>query len=157
MTAILRKRKAADMRHRNEQPAGGPSVRTLRVGEQVRHALADVLSRGDVRDPVLETHLVSVTEVRVSPDLRHATAFVMPLGGGDTDEVLTALRRNVRYLRGEVVRRVNLKYAPDLHFRLDESFAEAGKIDALLRSPGVARDLGDGDAGDSGGDGGGGD
>ncbi len=140
------------MRHRNDQPGGGPSVRTLRVGEQVRHALADVLSRGDVRDPVLETHLVSVTEVRVSPDLRHATAFVMPLGGGDTDEVIAALKRNVRYLRGEVVRRVNLKYAPDLHFRLDESFEEAGKIDALLRSPGVRRDLGDGEDAGEGGD-----
>ena len=138
------------MRHRNDQSGpAGPSVRTLRVGEQVRHALADVLSRGDVRDPVLETHLVSVTEVRVSPDLRHATAFVMPLGGGDVDEVIMALKRNVRFLRGEVVRRINLKYAPDLHFRVDESFDEAGKIDAILRSPGVARDLGgdgDGDA-----------
>lgn len=123
---------------------GTPSVRLLRVGESMRHALADVLARGDVRDPVLEGTIVSVSEVRVSPDLRHATAFVMPLGGQSEDQqaVLDALRRNVRYLKAEVARRVNTKYAADLHFRIDESFAEGSRIDALLRDPRVRRDVG---------------
>lgn len=119
----------------------GKSVRLLRVGEQIRHILAEVLSRGDVRDDVLSTHIISVSEVRVSPDLRHATAYVKPLGGGDEDAVIAALKRAARYLRGEVGRRLNTKYTPDLSFRIDESFDEAGRIDALLRSPRVARDL----------------
>lgn len=129
------------MRHNREEP--GKSVRTLRVGEQMRHALAEVLARGDVRDDVLERHIVSVTEVRVSPDLRHATVFVQPLAtkGPEADAVIAALKRNVRYLKGEVARRVNTKYAADLHFRLDETFDEASRIDAILRSPNVARDL----------------
>lgn len=119
----------------------GKSVRLLRVGEQIRHILAEVLSRGDVRDDVLAAHIISVSEVRVSPDLRHATAYVKPLGGGDEDAVITALKRAARYLRGEVARRLNTKYTPDLTFRIDESFDEAGRIDAILRSPRVARDL----------------
>ena len=119
----------------------GKSVRLLRVGEQISHILAEVLSRGDVRDDVLSTHIISVSEVRVSPDLRHATAYVKPLGGGDEDAVIAALKRAARYLRGEVGRRLNTKYTPDLSFRIDESFDEAGRIDALLRSPRVARDL----------------
>jgi ribosome-binding factor A len=121
----------------------GKSVRTLRVGEQMRHALAEVLARGDVRDDVLEKNIVSVTEVRVSPDLRHATVFIQPLGakGPEADAVISALKRNVRYLKGEVAKRVNTKYAADLHFRLDETFDEASRIDAILRSPQVARDL----------------
>jgi len=118
------------------------SVRLLRVGEQVRHALSDILMRGDVHDDVLASHSVSVTEVRMSPDLRHATVFVKPLLGADEAEVLAALKRNVRYLRGEVSRRVNTKYAADLKFLADESFDEGSHIDALLRSPKVARDLG---------------
>lgn len=128
---------------RQQRDEQGKSVRLLRVGEQMRHALADVLSRGEVRDEVLEKHIVSVTEVRVSPDLRHATAFIQPLGarGEDAEAVIAALKRNVRYLKGEVARRVNTKYAADLHFRLDESFDEASRIDAILRSPQVARDL----------------
>jgi len=119
------------------------SVRLLRVGERVRHILSEILARGDVHDEVLATHVVSVTEVRMSPDLRHATIFVKPLLGGDEERVLAALRKNVRYLRGEVSRRVNTRYAADLKFLLDESFAESGKIDALLRDPRVARDLGE--------------
>lgn len=119
----------------------GPSVRVLRVGEQVRHALSEILSRGDVHDDVLATHMVSVTEVRMSPDLRHATVFVKPLLGGDEGDVLTALKKNVRYLRGEVSRRVNTKYAADLKFRIDESFDEGSHIDSLLRAAHVARDL----------------
>jgi ribosome-binding factor A len=123
------------------------SVRLLRVGEQVRHALSEILMRGDVHDEVLASHLVSITEVRMSPDLRHATVFVKPLLGTDEDEVLRALKRNVRYLRGEVSRRVNTKYAADLKFLPDESFDTGSHIDQLLRDPKVARDLGrdDGD------------
>jgi ribosome-binding factor A len=126
---------------RNETPEGR-SVRLLRVGEQVRHALSEVLMRGDVHDETLASHSVSITEVRMSPDLRHATVFVKPLLGADEDEVLKALRRNVRYLKGEVAHRVNTKYAADLKFLPDESFDEGSRIDNLLRSPQVARDLG---------------
>jgi len=117
------------------------SVRLLRVGEQVRHVLSDVLMRGEVHDPVLAAHSVSVTEVRMSPDLRHATVFVKPLLGADEQDVLVALKRNSRYLRGEVAKRVNLKFSAQLKFLPDESFDEATRIDALLRRPEVARDL----------------
>ena len=127
---------------RNETPEG-KSVRLLRVGEQVRHALSDVLMRGDVHDEVLASHSVSVTEVRMSPDLRHATVFVKPLLGADEGEVMKALKRNVRYLKGEVARRVNTKYAAQLKFLADESFDEGSHIDALLRAPKVAQDLGE--------------
>jgi ribosome-binding factor A len=119
------------------------SVRLLRVGEQVRHILSEVLMRGDVHDDVLARHSVSVTEVRMSPDLRHATVFVKPLLGSDEKDVLDALKRNARFLRGEVAKRVNLKFSAQLKFLADESFDEASHIDALLRSPKVARDLGD--------------
>jgi ribosome-binding factor A len=126
----------------------GRSVRLLRVGEQVRHALSEVLMRGDVHDDVLTTHPVSVTEVRMSPDLRHATVFVKPLLGKDEPVVLKALRTNTAYLQSEVARRVNLKYASKLKFLADESFDEGSHIDQLLRSPKVARDLeGEGDEG----------
>jgi ribosome-binding factor A len=126
---------------RRNESTEGRSVRLLRVGEQVRHALSDVLARGDVHDETLATHSVSVTEVRMSPDLRHATVFVKPLLGADEAEVLKALRKNVRYLKGEVARRVNTKYAADLKFLPDESFDQGSHIDSLLRSPIVARDL----------------
>jgi ribosome-binding factor A len=127
------------MRH-TESPEGR-SVRLLRVGEQVRHALSEILMRGDVHDDVLASHLVSITEVRMSPDLRHATVFVKPLLGSDEAEVLTALKKNVRYLRGEVARRVNTKYAAALKFLADESFDQGSRIDGILRSPKVAPDL----------------
>jgi ribosome-binding factor A len=117
------------------------SVRLLRVGEQVRHVLSEVLMRGDVHDDVLAAHSVSVTEVRMSPDLRHATVFVKPLLGADESEVLAALKRNVKYLRGEVAKRVNLKFSAQLKFLADESFDEASHIDSILRRPEVARDL----------------
>ena len=117
------------------------SVRTLRVGEQVRHVLSEILQRGDVHDDTLASHLVSVTEVRMSPDLRHATVFVKPLLGRDEDVVLKALRTNTAYLQREVAARVKMKYAARLKFLTDESFDEGSHIDALLRSPGVARDL----------------
>ncbi|MDJ0276864.1 30S ribosome-binding factor RbfA [Sphingomonas sp. 2R-10] len=123
------------------------SVRLLRVGEQVRHILSEILARGDVHDDVLEKHLVSVTEVRMSPDLRHATVFVKPLLGKDEDAVLKALRTNTAYLQSEVARRVNLKYAAKLKFLIDESFDEGTRIDQLLRDPKVARDLESGEGG----------
>jgi ribosome-binding factor A len=126
---------------RHNESSEGRSVRLLRVGEQVRHALSDILMRGEVHDPVLASHLVSITEVRMSPDLRHATVFVKPLLGVDEEEVLVALKRNVRYLRGEVSRRVNTKYAAALKFLPDESFDTGCEIDRLLRAPPIARDL----------------
>ncbi len=118
-----------------------PSQRMLRVGELVRHALADVLQRGEVMDPVLETHVVTVPEVRMTPDLKLATAYVMPLGGKDEDKVLKALDANRKQLRMLVVKRLALKSAPDLRFRIDDSFDRGAHIDELLRSPEVARDL----------------
>jgi len=130
---------------RNETPEG-KSVRLLRVGEQVRHALSDILMRGEVHDDVLAKHMVSVTEVRMSPDLRHATAFVKPLLGSDEETVLKALRTNTAYLQKEVARRVNTKYAAKLKFLADESFDEGSHIDKLLRDPKVARDLDSGEA-----------
>jgi ribosome-binding factor A len=128
-------------RGHSREPAKGPSQRALRAGELVRHALAEILARGDVHDPVIETHLITVPEVRMSPDLRLATVYVMPLGGQDATAVLEALDRNKRYLRGEVSHRVNLKFAPDIRFRIDERFDEAERIERLLRSPQVRRDL----------------
>ncbi|MCS0502447.1 30S ribosome-binding factor RbfA [Ancylobacter mangrovi] len=119
----------------------GPSQRQLRVGELVRHALADVLARGDLADPALTGMLITVPEVRMSPDLKIATCFVMPLGGKDAKAAVAALATNARPLRGEIARRVELKYVPELRFRVDTSFEEGARIDALLRSPDVARDL----------------
>lgn len=121
--------------------APGPSVRVLRVGEQVRHILSDILARGDVHDDVLASHPVSVTEVRMSPDLRHATVFVKPLLGKDEEAVLKALRTNTAYLQKTVAAKVRMKYAAKLKFLADESFDEASHIDALLRDPKVARDI----------------
>ena len=126
---------------RKQETTEGRSVRLLRVGEQVRHVLSEVLARGDVHDDTLQSHLVSVTEVRMSPDLRHATVFVKPLLGQDEAVVLKALRTNTAFLQSEVARRVNTKYAAKLKFLADESFDEGGKIDAILRSPHVKQDL----------------
>jgi ribosome-binding factor A len=130
---------------RNKKPkrdgATGGSQRQLRVGELVRHAIANLLARGDVHDPVIEAHLITVPEVRMSPDLRLATVYVMPLAGRDTEQVMAALERNKKFLRGEVSHAVNLKFAPDLRFHIDDRFDEAERIDKLLRSPQVARDL----------------
>lgn len=126
---------------RNNDTPETRSVRVLRVGEQVRHALSEILMRGDVHDDVLATHPVSVTEVRMSPDLRHAVAFVKPLLGKDEQAVLKALRTNTAYLQREVARRVKMKYAARLKFLTDESFDEGSHIDTLLRDPKVARDL----------------
>jgi ribosome-binding factor A len=127
-------------RHHQKDPGSG-SQRQLRVGEIVRRAISDIFSHGGVHDPVLEGHLITVPEVRMSPDLKLATIYVMPLGGRDTDIVLEALERNRKFLRGEVARRVNLKFAPDIRFRVDERFDEAERIEKLLRTPAVQRDL----------------
>ena len=123
--------------HANEDQ----SVRLLKVGERVRHVLSELLMRQEVHDDTLTAHHISITEVRMSPDLRHATVFVKPLLGANEAEVLKALKQHVRYLKGEVARRVNTKYAADLKFLADESFDEGSHIDSLLRSPAVARDL----------------
>src|SRR6478752_9802266 len=130
-------------RKKKSRGDSGPdaSQRQLRVGELVRHAIAEMLSRGEVHDPVLEGHLITVPEVRMSPDLRLATIYVMPLGGRDAEAVVKALEANKKYLRGEVAHRVNLKFAPDIRFRLDERFEEAERIDRLLKQPAVQRDL----------------
>lgn len=132
---------ARKKRHREISPSAGPSQRALRVGELIRHAVSEMLTRGDVHDPVLEGHLITVPEVRMTPDLRLATIYVMPLGGRDIDDVLEALDRNKRFLRGEIAHRVNLKFAPEIRFRADERFDEAERIEKLLRTPAVQRDL----------------
>src|ERR1044072_2912094 len=117
----------AKHKHHREQSPGG-SQRALRVGELIRHAVSDMLTRGDVHDPVLEGHLVTVPEVRMSPDLRMAAIYVMPLRGRDMKDVIEALDPNKRYRRGEIAHRVNLNCAPDIRFRVDERFDEAERI-----------------------------
>ena len=131
-------------RGQHRDPASAPSQRQLRVGEAVRHAVSELLAQGEVHDAVIETHLITVPEVRMSADLRLATIYVMPLGGRDEAQVIEALERNKRYLRGVIARRVNLKFAPDIRFRIDDRFDEAERIENLLRSPAVKRDLGGG-------------
>ena len=128
-------------RHHSKSSAAGGSQRQLRVGETVRHAVADILVDGSVHDADLEGHIITVPEVRMSPDLKLATIYVMPLGGRDTKIVIAALERNKKFLRGEVARRVSLKFAPDLRFRVDDRFDEAERIEKLLRTPAVQKDL----------------
>ena len=130
------------------RPAETPetrAVRLLRVGEQMRHTLSDILARGDVHDETLAKHMVTVTEVRMSPDLRHATVFIKPLLGKDEAAVLKALRTNTAYLQRETAARVQMRYAAKLKFLSDESFDEGSHIDKLLKDPHVARDLEQGD------------
>jgi ribosome-binding factor A len=130
-------------RHSRPQASpSGPSQRQLRVGELIRHAMAEMLARGDIHDPVIEGHMITVPEVRMSPDLKLATIYVMSLGGKDATGVVAALERNKKYLRGEISHRVNLKFAPDIRFRVDERFGEAERIEKILRTPEVQRDLG---------------
>jgi len=127
------------------------SVRLLKVGEQVRHVISEILARQQVHDDTLSAHSVSVTEVRMTPDLRQATVYVKPLLGAQEDEVLKALRGNTAYFQREVAQRLKLKFAAKIRFRADESFDEASRIDALLSDPRVKRDLGrdeDSDTGD---------
>src|SRR5580658_6197652 len=138
--ASRRNRKAMPRHQRNDQASGG-SQRQLRVGELIRHEVADMFSRGAIHDPVIEAHMITVPEVRMSPDLRLATIYIMPLGGRDGNKVLEALDRNKRYMRGEIARRVNLKFAPEIRFRMDERFGEAERIEKLLRTPAVQHDL----------------
>ena len=129
----------ARQQHGNEDR----SVRLLKVGERVRHVLSELLTRQQVHDDTLTAHHISVTEVRMSPDLRQAKVYVKPLLGGDEADVLAALRRNTAYLQREVAQRLGLKFAPKLQFHADESFDEAERIDRLLNDPKVARDLGE--------------
>ena len=119
----------------------GPSQRQLRVGELIRHKLSEMLSRGEIHDDILSTNVITVPEVRMTPDLRIATAYVMPLGGGNIDEIISALSGNKKFIRSEIARAVALKYAPDVRFRPDESFDEALRIEALLNSPKVRQDI----------------
>jgi len=119
----------------------GPSQRQLRVGEMLRHALAEILREADIRDPDLAGVSVTVTQVVPSPDMRHATAFVEPLGGKNAKAIVAALNRNTRFLRGEMGHRITLKFTPDLRFVEDQSFAEAEKIETLLKSSRVQQDL----------------
>jgi ribosome-binding factor A len=132
--------------HRDSGPGG--SQRQLRVGELVRHALADMLTRGDVHDPVIERHMITIPEVKVTADLRLATIYVMPLGGRNAEEVVAAFERHKKFLRAEIAHRINLKFAPDIRFRVDDRFAEAERIDKLLRSADIQRDLKHGEDGE---------
>ncbi|MGE0023889.1 MAG: 30S ribosome-binding factor RbfA [Hyphomicrobium sp.] len=129
------------MTRKKSNQAKGPSQRQLRVGELIRHKLAEMLARGEIYDDVLASHVVTITEVRMSPDLRLATVYVMPLGGKDTKVVLEALTRNSKFIRGEVSHAVDLRVAPDVRFREDETFEEVTRIDRLLFSEKVRRDV----------------
>lgn len=129
------------MSRQKSHSAKGPSQRQLRVGELVRHKLAEMLSRGEIYDEVLACHVVTITEVRMSPDLRLATAYVMPLGGKDTKIVIDALSRNAKFIRGEIAHTVDLRSAPEVRFREDETFEEVTRIDRLLHSEKVRRDV----------------
>ena len=127
-------------------PTSGPSQRMLRVGEQVRHALSETLQRGDIIDPLIETTVISISEVRMSPDLKVATAFVSPLGAKDADAVVEALNKHAKFVRGRVSHALRqMKFMPEFRFRLDTSFDNFAKINELLKSPEVARDLEAGD------------
>lgn len=129
-------------RHTKRQGhAAGPSQRALRVGELIRHKLAEMLTRAEIHDDVIAEHVITISEVRMSPDLKLATAYVMPLGGSDITPVITALNRHKRFIRGEIAGALDLKFAPDIRFREDESFEEASRIDRLLDSPRVRADV----------------
>jgi ribosome-binding factor A len=127
------------MSHREKGKA--PSQRQLKVGETIRHALADIFARGDIEDEVLARHSITVPEVRMTPDLKLATVYVMTLGGGEAEEAVEHLERHKRYLRGLLAKRVSMKFMPELRFKVDTSFEASARIDALLASPKVARDL----------------
>jgi ribosome-binding factor A len=130
---------------KHDKHRGEPGQRQLRVGEELRHALARLLQRGELRDPALQDVTVTVTEVRMSPDLKNATAYVMPLGGRHSSEVLDALSRSAGFLRGQLAREVPLRFSPVLGFALDLSFDHASRINELLHRPEVERDLAAGD------------
>jgi len=124
-----------------KSPTKGPTQRMLRVGEMVRHKLSELLARGEIHDDVLASHVVTISEVRMSPDLRLATAYIMPLGGKGADAVIAALERHRKYIRGEVAQSLNLRSAPDVRFLFDDTFDEVSRIDALLHSERVRRDV----------------
>jgi ribosome-binding factor A len=126
---------------RKNSAKSGPSQRQLRVGEAIRHAIVRVLREGNIRDPELDGALVTVTEVRASPDLKHASAFVTPLGGGESKAMVKALNRAAPYIRSVVAREVQLRTAPEIHFQADTSYEQASRIDSLLRQPTVQRDV----------------
>jgi ribosome-binding factor A len=126
---------------KHHSKASSPSQRMLRVGEIVRHAIVEVFAHEGVHDSVLASHAITFPEVRMSADLRLATVYVMPLGGRDAQAVLAALEKNRRWLRGALAKRIEMKFMPELRFRLDTTFDEADRIERLLRSPEVARDL----------------
>jgi ribosome-binding factor A len=126
---------------RSHQQGGEPSQRMLRVGELIRHAMSELFTRGAINDPVLEGHLVTVPDVRMSPDLKLATIYILPLGGKDVKEVLGALEHHRKFLRGEIAKRINLKFAPDIRFKPDRSFDYSCKMDALFEAPKVKQDL----------------
>ncbi len=126
---------------RSHHKGGEPSQRMLRVAELIRHAAAELLTRGAVDDPVLAAHVVTVPSVKMSPDLKLATIYVMPLGGKDVKPVVEALEKHRKFLRGEIGHKINMKFAPEIRFRIDESFENAAKIDALLARPEVRRDV----------------
>lgn len=128
-------------RKKSTSPSSAPSQRMLRVGEMMRHALAEMLARGEIHDDVLASHVITIPEVRMSPDLKLATVYVMPLGGKDVGPVIAALEANKKVIRAEIAREINLKFAPDLRFREDVSFEEATRIDRLLDSARVRRDV----------------
>jgi ribosome-binding factor A len=135
-------------KHQAGTAPGLPSQRQLRVGELIRHVVAETIARGEISDPELETMMITVPEVRMSPDLKHATVFVTLTMGGDASHAVKALSRHAKWLRGQVAHKVNLKFAPDLRFKYDTRFDETDRIDAILRSPAVARDLESGDEGE---------
>ncbi len=132
-------------KERDTHGSRGPSQRMLRVGELIRHKIADMLSRGEIHDDVIASHVITVSEVRLSADLKLATIYVLPLGGKDVEAVLEALECNKKFIRGEVAHAVNLKFAPDIRFRHDEAFDEVQRIDKLLASERVRRDTGKGE------------
>lgn len=128
---------------KKDPKAAGPSQRMLRVGELVRHALAALFARGEIEDEALRGAVVTVPEVRMTPDLKLANAYVMPLGGIHAEEIVVALNRHRKFIRGRIAPQIDLKYAPEIRFFVDDTFEEAGRIDALLRSDRVKRDLDD--------------
>ncbi|RFB77931.1 30S ribosome-binding factor RbfA [Methylovirgula sp. 4M-Z18] len=125
---------------RQHHNGGEPSQRMLRVAELVRQVMSELLARGDINDPILTSHVISVPQVRMSPDLKLATIYVMPLGGKDVKEVVQALESHKKYLRGEISQKINMKFAPEIRFRADEAFQQGARIDEILNSDKVKRD-----------------
>ncbi len=128
------------MPRKKKMSAKGPTQRMLRVGEQIRHVLAELLARGEIHDEMLSEHVITIPQVRMSPDLRMATAYVMPLGGENIPEVIAALNRHAKFIRGHVASQLSLQFSPEVRFRHDETFSEVMRIEQLLASPKVRQD-----------------